>query len=264
NGHEWPTPDLEPIHRDFVPADLVAVTAMAGVDATVLVQSQPADSDTDWMLDVADDCPLIQGVVGWADLAAPDALERLTELAKRPKLKGIRPMLQGMSDETWILRDDVRPALKALSNLGLRFDALIFTRHLPAIDQLAKAFPDLPVIVDHCAKPPIADNAPAAVQAWRDGIARVAENPNVVCKLSGLFTEMRPDQPLDAALPFADHVLSTFGPERLMWGSDWPVVLLRQPYAAWLDWTKAWLGGKTAEVHTAVLGSTARRVYALP
>ncbi len=261
NGHEWPTPDLAPIHRDFVTADLTAVAGAAGVGATVLVQSQPADIDTDWMLDVAEATPLIQGVVGWADLAAPDAPQRLAELARRPKLRGIRPMLQGLADDNWILRDNVRPALEALLRLDLRFDALVFTRHLAAIGRLARTFPDLPIIIDHCAKPPL---AAGDLGAWREAIARVAEHANVTCKLSGLFTEMRADQPVDDARPVADHVLSIFGPERLMWGSDWPVVLLRQPYGNWLDWTKAWLDGKTADVTTDILGNTARRVYALP
>lgn len=261
NGHEWPTPDLAPIHRDFVTADLVAVTGAAGVDATVLVQSQPADADTDWMLDVAGASPLIQGVVGWADLAGPDAPKRLAALAERPKLKGIRPMLQGLPDDEWILRDDVRPALEALLTHGLRFDALVFTRHLPAIDRLAKALPELPIIIDHCAKPPL---AASDIGGWREAIARVADNANVVCKLSGLFTEMRADQDPFEASPIADHVLSVFGADRLMWGSDWPVVALRCPYADWLHWTKTWLDGKTADIRTNVLGNTARRVYALP
>ena len=261
NGHAWPTPDLAPIHRDFAATDLTAEAGAAGVDATVLVQSQPSDLDTDWMLEVAETSPLIQGVVGWADLEAPGAPQRLAELARRPKLRGIRPMLQGLSDDHWILRDTVRPALEALLKHGLRFDALVFTRHLTAIDTVAKTFPDLPIVIDHCAKPPLASGS---LTAWRDAIARVADNANVTCKLSGLFTEMRADQPLGDATAVADHVLSIFGPDRLMWGSDWPVVLLRKPYGTWLDWTKAWLDGKTADVRTNILGNNARRVYALP
>ncbi len=261
NGHAWPTPDLVPIHRDFAATDLTAEAGAAGVDATVLVQSQPSDLDTDWMLEVAETSPLIQGVVGWADLEAPGAPQRLAELARRPKLRGIRPMLQGLSDDHWILRDTVKPALEALLEHGLRFDALVFTRHLTAIDTVAKTFPDLPIVIDHCAKPPLASGS---LTAWRDAIARVADNANVTCKLSGLFTEMRADQPLGDATAVADHVLSIFGPDRLMWGSDWPVVLLRKPYGTWLDWTKAWLDGKTADVRTNILGNNARRVYALP
>ena len=261
NGHEWPTPDLNVIHRDFVTADLTAAASAADVGATVLVQSQPSDRDTDWMLDTAAGSPLIQGVVGWADLAAPGAPLRVAELAKRPKLKGLRPMLQGLPDGNWILSDTVRPGLEALLEHGLRFDALVFTRHLAAIDELARRLPDLPIIIDHCAKPPLATGD---LGAWREAIARVAGHANVTCKLSGLFTEMRPGQGLEEAVPIADHVLSVFGADRLMWGSDWPVVLLRQPYGTWLDWTKAWLGDKTADVKTNILGNTARRVYALP
>ncbi|MGZ3305911.1 MAG: amidohydrolase family protein [Asticcacaulis sp.] len=261
NGHEWPTPDLAIIHRDFGPADLTAQAAPAGVTASVLVQSQPSDVDTDWMIAVAADAPFVQGVVVWADLAAPDAAERLAHLAPQPKLKGVRPMLQGLADDNWILRPEVQPALKAVCDLGLRFDALVFSRHLPAIDALAKAWPGLPIVIDHCAKPPF--TAPEQMGQWAENMARAAENPNVLCKLSGLFTELAPDQPSDLARACADHVLSVFGPDRLMWGSDWPVVLLRAPYVGWLDWTHAWLADKDSTIRDAVLSGTARRFYAL-
>ena len=262
NGHEWPTPDLDAIYRDFEAANLQAVTQAAAVTATVLVQSQPNDTDTGWMLDVAADTPLIRGVVGWTDLAAPDAPARIARLARRPKLKGLRPMLQGLADDAWILRDEVRPALAAMIDHGLTFDALIFPRHLPVIDQLARDWPSLPIVIDHGAKPPIAA-ARELDGAWAEAISRVAQNENVYGKLSGLMTEMNPDQPHDDMTDYADHLYAVFGPERLMWGSDWPVVGLRAPYSAWFDWTAAWLTAKPSHARDAILGRTATRFYSL-
>ncbi len=258
NGHEWPTPDLTAIHRDFGPEDFRA-EAM-GVDASVLVQSQPSDLDTDWMCEVAERTPFIKGIVAWADLEAPSAPARLAKLSRSPKVKGIRPMLQGLADDAWILRGTVRPALSAITDLGLRFDALIFPRHLPIIDRLARAYPTLPIVIDHCAKPQIGSGNDGQ---WRDGMARVAENSNVFCKLSGLATEMAGSLSLDAAKPYADHVLACFGPDRLMWGSDWPVVNLRTTYDTWQDWTSAWLAPQSEAVRAAVFGGTARSFYQL-
>ncbi|MBP2159445.1 MULTISPECIES: amidohydrolase [Asticcacaulis] len=262
NGHEWPTPDLTAIHRDFGPEDLRAEAV--AVDGSVLVQSQPNDADTDWMLDVAATEPFIKGVVGWADLEAPSAPARLAELARRPKLKGIRPMLQGLADDEWILRGTVRPALTALTDLNLRLDALIFPRHLGVIDRLAQTYPSLAIVIDHCGKPQIGPQIGNGNDAlWRDGIARAAGNPNVFCKLSGLATEMADGLSLDAAKPYADHVLACFGADRLMWGSDWPVVNLRAHYDVWQDWTSAWLAPQSEAVRDAVFGGTARRFYQL-
>jgi L-fuconolactonase len=271
NGHEWPTPDLEAIHRDFGVDDLTAVTAACGVTGTVLVQSQPNDADTDWMLGVAAATPLIKGVVGWADLAAADAPDRIAHLARQPKLKGLRPMLQGMADDEWILRPEVQPALDAMTRLGLTFDALIFPRHLTVIGRLALARPSLRLVIDHGAKPPIARNDTTATQAWRDGISAVARRPNVMCKLSGLITEAAAQHAPDVMQPYADHLLQAFGPERLMWGSDWPVLALRLSYRQWFDWTRSWLDrqgldhqGIPAHSGTnAIMGGTAAAFYSL-
>jgi len=261
NGHEWPTPDLSVIHRDFEPADLARTVAGTDVVATVLVQSQPSDLDTEWMLDVAVDSDLIRGVVGWADLSAPDAPARVRALARRPKLKGLRPMLQGLAQDDWILRPEIRPAITAMTDEGLSFDALVFTRHLPSIVALAKAFPSLAIVIDHAAKPPFA--TPADMTSWRARILDAARCPNIACKLSGLFTELAPGQDQAEIAPSADHLLSVFGAERLMWGSDWPVVDLAGSYATWLDWTRRWLDNADTSAREAILSRTARAFYRL-
>lgn len=261
NGHEWPTPDLPAIHRDFEPADLERTLAGTGVVATVLVQSQPSDLDTDWMLDIASGSDLIRGVVGWTDLAAPEAPARIRALARRPKLKGLRPMLQGLPQDDWILRPEVRPALVAMIDEGLSFDALVFTRHLPAIVTLAKAHPTLNIVIDHGAKPPFA--TPGDMDSWRARLSDAAQCPNVACKLSDLFTELAAGQDKAETAPAADHLLSVFGADRLMWGSDWPVVDLAGGYAPWLDWTRRWLDKEDSSAREAILSRTARAFYRL-
>ena len=261
NGHAWPTPDLDAIHRDFEPADLARTLEDTGIEATILVQAQPSDLDTEWLLDVAAESGLIRGVVGWTDLAAPDAPARIRALAQSPKLKGLRPMLQGLPEDDWILRPDVQPALTAMADHGLSFDALVFSRHLPAIIRLARAYPSLAIVIDHGAKPPFA--TPGDLSPWRDLTRRAADCPNIACKLSGLFTELAPGQDRADVTPVADHLLAVFGADRLMWGSDWPVVDLAGSYRAWLDWTHHWLENKPSRTQEAILSGSACTFYRL-
>jgi L-fuconolactonase len=261
NGHEWPTPDLAVIHRDFGPADLARTLEGTGVEATILVQSQPSPLDTDWMLDMAEGSDLIAGVVGWTDLAAPDAPARIRALAQKPKFKGLRPMLQGLAEDDWITKPDVRPVLLAMADQGLSLDALVFSRHLPFIVTVAKALPSLSIVIDHGAKPPFAQ--PHDLPLWRDRMREAADCPNIACKLSGLFTEMKPGQDRRDAVPVADHLFMAFGADRLMWGSDWPVADLAGGYHAWLDWTHGWLENKVSHEREAILSRTARAFYRL-
>jgi L-fuconolactonase len=257
NGFAWPTPDLAAIHRDFGPADLAAVGA--GLAGSVLVQSQPDDRDTDWLLELAAGEPLVLAVVGWADLRASDAPARIADLARRPKLRGLRPMLQNLDDDAWIAAPDLEPALDAMVAHGLSLDALVLTRHLPHLLTLARRRPDLAIVIDHGAKPPIATGQDA--DAWARGIEALAGLPNVFCKLSGLLTEAAPGQAPDALSPYVRRLVSAFGPERLMWGSDWPVLNLAGDYGGWLALART-LSGLTDPADLATLfGGTSRRFY---
>ncbi|WP_442678060.1 amidohydrolase family protein [Sphingomonas sp. ASY06-1R] len=228
-GHEWPTAALPRIHRDFGPADLTQDASAATLAGTVLVQSQPSDADTDWMLDLARNTALVRAVVGWVDLAAPSAPDRIMALAGEPKLRGLRPMLQSIEDTDWLLREDIVPALEAMQAAGLRLDALVQPRHLPMLARFATRWPDLSIVIDHAAKPYAAT---AILQPWADEIAVLA-GLGIHCKLSGLRTEQAADQPADALKPYVEHLVAAFG-ERLMWGSDWPVLLLAGD--SWSRW----------------------------
>ena len=259
NGFSWPTPDLAAIHRDFGPADLAAVGAPIGLAGSVLVQSQPDDRDTDWLLDLSDREPGVLAVVGWADLRAPDAPARIAALAARPKLRGLRPMLQDLDDDAWIASPALDPALDAMVAHGLSLDALVLTRHLPHLLTLARRRPDLAIVIDHGAKPSIATGDGA--EAWARGIEALAERPQVFCKLSGLLTEAAPAQSTNGLAPYVRHLVSAFGPQRLMWGSDWPVLNLAGDYAGWLALART-LSGLTDPADLAALfGGTCRRFY---
>lgn len=229
-GNMWPTPDEAAIRRDFGPADLHAAARDVPLDGVVLVQSQPNDTDTDWMLALAADEPLVRAVVGWVDLADPAAPGRIAALAANPLLRGLRPMLQGIEDSDWLLGDALTPAIRAMIDHGLRFDALVQPRHLPMLARFAARWPDLPIVIDHAAKPPAARGT---LDPWRSDIARLGQ-AGAYCKLSGLRTEQAPGQSSDDLFPYVDHLAATFG-DRLMWGSDWPVLTLSgDGYDRWL------------------------------
>lgn len=259
-GHEWPTAETPAIHRDFGPADLRAAADGIDLAGAVLVQSQPTDADTDWMLALAAREPLVLGVVGWVDLASPHAPERIASLAGDPKLRALRPMLQAIDDTHWLLRDELAPAIAAMAAHGLRLDALVQPRHLPMLARFVDRWPDLPVVIDHAAKP---NAATGQLSPWRDDIAVLAAR-GVHCKLSGLRTEQAPGQSPDKLTPYVDHLVAAFG-ERLMWGSDWPVLTLSgDDYATWLRDARRLTETLDAAAQARLFAGCARDFYGLP
>jgi L-fuconolactonase len=256
--YDWLTPDL-PIHRDYTLDDLRPL--LGDITATVLVQAAPTDAETDFLLmTAANSHGLVRGVVGWTDLAAPDAPTRVTQMAAAPMLKGLRPMLQDIADTDWILRPDVQPALAAMTACGLRFDALTQPRHLPNLLTLSARHPDLAIVIDHAAKPAIAQGV---FDPWACDIARVARETTAVCKLSGLVTEAGTNWQNNDLRRAVDHLIGCFGPARLMWGSDWPVVDLAGGYRRWRAATDDLLHRLDVAARDAILGATAWSFYGL-
>lgn len=254
----WPPPSLAAIYRDFAPEDLAPLLAEHGVASTVLVQSLPSEADTDWLLALAERAGFIRAVVGWTDLLAVDAPAAIARLASNTKLKGLRPMLQDLDDEQWIANPALAPALRAMVEHGLRFDALVLPRHLPALLQCARDYPALSIVIDHAAKPPIAD---ASFGQWREDMAQLAALPNVHCKLSGMVTEAKQDWNVDDLRPYASHVLEVFGAQRVIWGSDWPVVNLARGYGAWLAASETLLAHLRQQDRNDIFGLNACRFY---
>lgn len=255
-GQTWPTPDLTAIHTDFLIDDLWAVGGPLGLTGAVVVQSQPSEMDTDWLLETVAADDRILGVVGWVDFEAPDAADRIARVALHSKLKGMRPMLQDLASD-WILQPGFAPVWRAMATHDLSLDALVRPRHLPALFAFAERHPDISVVIDHAAKPVMSEDAFAD---WSADMARLASLPQVHCKLSGLLTELARGQPASAVEPWAGRVFDLFGPDRVMWGSDWPVVNLAGGYADWLAQSHDLC---PAEVWFDVFGQTARRFYRL-
>jgi L-fuconolactonase len=259
----WPTPDLTEIYRDFLPKDLVPIAEQAGISGSVLVQSQESDADTDFLLQLADESSLIKAVVGWVDLSSPNACERIHQLAQHPKFRGIRPMLQSLPDDAWILNPLLEPAIEVVKANNLSFDALVHVRHLPYLHIFAKRHPTLALVIDHAAKPDIAGGDFAF---WASSIEFMADLPHVYCKLSGLLTESSAGQGIDELKPFVVDLYKRFGAQRLMWGSDWPVLHLAPNfryanYSQWLLLAQRLLPMASDSERDAIFGGTARNFY---
>jgi L-fuconolactonase len=260
-------PVFGPIARDFTTSDLTERLGAAGIGQAIVVQAAATEAETRFLLSLARTSPHIAGVVGWADLAAPDASERIATLAADPQLKGLRPMLQDIADTDWLLNVPRPGAWQAMAQYGLRFDALVKPRHLPMLLRFCRAHPDLPVVIDHAAKPDLAlPRNNHDMQQWAQGMAALAADTRCCCKLSGLLTEMAPQQLPEAfalLAPVVDDLLGWFGPDRLMWGSDWPVVRMAGSYDIWNGLTDQLIGDLTAAEQAMIRGGTAAQFYGI-
>jgi L-fuconolactonase len=259
----WMPVDNPVLSRPYGPADLWPQLQAAGVEGTILVQAAPTVAETEYMLGIADAVPWVLGVVGWVDFETPADLAQMKRLAGHPKFKGVRPMIQDLPDDGWMLRDDVQWAFRALCDLGLRFDALGFPRHLGNFLTILKRYPTLPVVVDHCMKPQIREKSDAHFRIWADGMARIADETAAVVKFSALITEADADWTVEDLRPYVDHVFRVFGPERVMWGSDWPVCRLRGEYADWRAAALSLTEGLDDVDRALIYGGTAAGFYGI-
>jgi L-fuconolactonase len=260
--YTWLTPELGAIYRDFGPDDLEAYLINAGIDGTILVQAAATTAETDFMLQIADASARVKGVVGWIDFETPADLVTLKRFAAHPKFCGVRPMIQDIPDIDWALRPDLDWAYRAIIDLDLTFDFLGFPRHLDNALKLLKRYPEMRVVIDHSMKPEI---AAGRFEPWAAGMRTLAEETSAFCKLSGLVTEAGPDWTVDRLRPFVAHVLNVFAPDRIMWGSDWPVLNLACTYHGWhaiaRDLIREHLADPSAEAK--IFGETARTFYRL-
>lgn len=256
--YSWLTPDLGIIYRDFGPDDLRPILQRHRIDATIIVQAAPTMSETEFMLDLARRADFVKGVVGWADFEGKDAPDVIGRLATRDYLVGLRPMIQDIPDPDWMLRPSIEPAIAAMASGGLRFDALLKPPHLRPFLQFLRKYPNLPIVLDHGAKPEIRKDGFAA---WAPAMREIARDERVFCKLSGLITEARADWQVDDLRSYIDHLVTCFGPRRLMWGSDWPVANLAGGYDRWMQASEACLSSLTGDERAAIFGGTAARFY---
>lgn len=251
------------LDRPYMPADLWPQMQAAGVHGTVLVQAAATVQETDYMLGLADACGWVRGVVGWVDFDDPADRRHLSRLARHPRFRGVRPMIQDIPDDGWMLRDEVQWGFRAVIDDGLTLDALGFPRHLGHFLTLLQRYPDMRVVVDHCMKPQIRHHSPETFAHWAEGMARIAGETGAFCKFSALITEAAPGWTVRDLQPYVDHVLRVFGPARVMWGSDWPVCRLRDEYADWWRAAQALTAHLGKADRARVFGGTAAEFYRL-
>ncbi|GAB2558512.1 amidohydrolase family protein [Kribbella endophytica] len=254
---------MDPIRRDFLVDDLAPLAAAADVTQTVLVQTVGLAAETPEFLAVASSNDLVAGVVGWVDLTADDVEDALAGLLGRPDgqwLKGIRHQVHDEPDVEWLNRPDVRRGLAVVAEAGLAYDLLTKAPHLPAAVETVRALPELSFVVDHISKPVIGED----LEPWATGLRDLAAEPNVTCKLSGMVTEASwADWKVADLKPYADVVLEAFGPDRVMFGSDWPVCLLAATYGQVVDAAEQLTAGLTTAERNQIFAETARRTYHL-
>jgi L-fuconolactonase len=258
----WIPPDWGALRRDFLPEDLQTEIAAAGVDGVISVQARQSQVETEWLLSHAHQHDFIRGVVGWLPLIDPGIEAQLDRFAANAKLRGLRHVLQGETDDAYMLRPDFERGVRALTRRGLAYDVLIFERHLPNAVIFADRHPDATLIVDHVAKPRI---AAGELEPWAKNIRELARRPHVACKLSGMVTEanVRTWTP-ESLRPYFEVVLEAFGPGRILFGTDWPVCLAACGYARWKATVEAWIAPLSPSERAAILGDNAVRLYRLP
>jgi L-fuconolactonase len=257
----WIDDSMAPLRRDFLPKDLEPELRRTKFQGSVAVQARQTLEETRWLLELADRSPKILGVVGWTDLCSPEAGAQLSKFATNPKLVGIRHVVQSEPDDRFLLRPDFLRGVASLAAFDLAYDILIYPRHLPVAAEFVTRFPAQRFVLDHMAKPLI---KAGEMDGWAEGIRKLAAFPNVFCKLSGLVTEAdwlrwTPDD----VKPYLDVAFESFGTDRLMIGSDWPVCLIAAPYPGVMDLVKNYVARHAPEALSAVLGGNAQRFWRL-
>lgn len=258
--YDWMPMDNPTLARPWHPADLAPLLERHGIARTVLVQAAARMEETEYMLGIADATPSVAAVVGWIDFEDRAHLAHLERLSRHPKFRGVRPMIQDIPDDDWMLRNDVQWAFEALVEMDLTFDALGFPRHLENFHAVLARYPRMRTVIDHCMKPQIRSHSDESFRHWADGMRALAEDTSAVCKLSGLVTEC--DGWTVATLrPYADHLLEIFGPARMMWGSDWPVCQLAASYDDWRAAAESLTAHLSEPARAAIFGGTAAAFY---
>ena len=259
--YPWMSSDNAVLYRDYLPATLEPILKRNHVEKTVLVQASNSVAESRWLLDLADANPFIAGVVGWVDLTGPRVEDDLNELTAHAKFKGVRHLVESEPEDDWLVQPAVLESLQQLASYGMSYDLLVHTRHLKHVTKIAETCPELSLVIDHMAKPPIARGE---IKEWAEELKAVATYPNIHCKLSGLVTEASRDAwRSDDLRPFVECALELFGVERLMFGSDYPVCLLAATYERVLESFEKNLSGLSEEEREQVFADNAAAFYRL-
>jgi L-fuconolactonase len=259
--YAWIHDAMAMLRRDFLPEELRSEIAQVRIDGVVAVQARQSLRETEWLLELANEHSFIRGVVGWVPLSTPDVERHLVEFSQNSALKAVRHVVQDEPDDAFLARPSFNAGVALLRRFGLVYDILVFERQLPQTIPFVDLHPNQSFVVDHLAKPLVAKRLQ---QPWGERMRELARRENVTCKVSGLVTEAAwNDWSEEQLRPYLDAVLDAFGPERLMFGSDWPVCLLRTTYAGWHETIERWAEPLTTEEKSWLFGKTAVKAYKL-
>jgi L-fuconolactonase len=257
----WIDDSMAALRRNFLPQDLAPELKASGLQGSVVVQTRQTPEETGWLLGLADAHESILGVVGWADLCSPDIRSQLKTLTGHRKLVGLRHIVQSEADDRFLLRPEFLRGIEMLEDFDLAFDILIYAKHLPIADEFVRRFPRQRFVLDHMAKPAIRDRQ---IDNWASGMRRISEVPNVFCKLSGLVTEADwKSWTREEIIPYLDVALASFGADRLMIGSDWPVCLVAASYAEVIRIVKDYISERVPKRAADIMGGNAQRFWRL-
>jgi L-fuconolactonase len=257
--YSWIDDNMAVLRRDFLPENLKAELEPVNLHGSIAVQARQTIDETRWLLELAENNPVVLGVIGWVDLRSPNLAAQLDEFCNHPKFVGVRHVVQDEPDDRFLLKPDFIAGLKEVEARKLVYDLLVFPKQLPAAIELVAQFPNMRFVLDHIAKPAIKEQK---LQLWQDDISILAGFPNVYCKVSGMVTEADwQNWKQEDFKPYLDIIFKAFGPERLMFGSDWPVCTMAGKYKQVFGLVDNYLAEQSPEVKEAIFGENARKVY---
>jgi L-fuconolactonase len=257
----WISDQMKVLRRDYLPAGLWPELQRNSFHGSIAVQARQTLTETQWLLELADQNPFIKGVVGWIDLCAADAEQQILKFVKNPRFVGVRHIIQDEPDEAFMLRAEFINGLRCLQKYDLTYDLLIFPKHLTNAIKLVDRFPGMRFVIDHLAKPLIKKQI---ISSWREGLIEIAHYPNTWCKISGMVTEADwQNWKYEDFVPYLDTVLESFGPDRVLIGSDWPVCTLAGNYHKVIAIVLRFIEKYSSGQQAAILGQNAKIVYKL-
>ena len=256
--YSWMSSEYKPLYKDFFPEDLEPLIKQKNISKTIIVQAADTVAETEYTLKLAEANDFVAGVVGWVDLENSNTKETLDKLCESKFLKGIRPMIHDIENDAWMLNDNLKENLHYLANKKLTFDALVRPQHLRYLIKFVQKYDFLPIVIDHIAKPKILNSE---IDQWKSDMKILSSFENVFCKFSGILTEVGEDYSKAQIEPYIDFVLNLFPPNKIMWGSDWPVLTMAENYGNWFDIAMDFCGNFSDSEKNMIFANTAKNFY---
>ena len=258
--YSWMTPDYKQLYKDFNASDLQPIIEKINISQTIIVQAADTIAETEFILNIADNNSFVSGVVGWVDFNKSEVINDIDKLIQNKHLKGFRPMIHDIADKNWMLNSNLEKSFKYLIKKNLTFDALVKPNHLKNLYIFATKYSDLPIVIDHIAKPKIVDQE---IDEWKNDMKKLSELENIYCKYSGILTEIGKDYKIDQIKPYINFIFETFNTNKVMWGSDWPVLTMVEQYQNWFDIANNLISHFSKNEKMNIFHNTAKKFYRL-